>query len=112
MITAREVLKIQKEFKENDERLPILFDVLGDSRRFPMFKLLMTHHGLCVTEIAKVFNISTPAASQHLRVLEMAGLIEKERMGQMTCYKIRKRNPLTRRITKIFGLKGRAKLRS
>ena len=35
-----------------------------------------------VTELAKPFDVSMPAVSKHLKVLERAGLIERERSAQ------------------------------
>jgi DNA-binding transcriptional ArsR family regulator len=36
-----------------------------------------------VTELAKSFSVSLPAISKHLRVLEKAGLIRRERDGRV-----------------------------
>jgi DNA-binding transcriptional ArsR family regulator len=36
-----------------------------------------------VTELAKPFNVSLPAISKHLRVLEKAGLLSRERDGRI-----------------------------
>jgi DNA-binding transcriptional ArsR family regulator len=36
-----------------------------------------------VTELAEPFNISLPAVSKHLRVLEKAGLLAREREGRV-----------------------------
>jgi DNA-binding transcriptional ArsR family regulator len=38
---------------------------------------------LCVTELAKPYRMSLPAVSKHLRVLEGAGLIRRERCGRV-----------------------------
>lgn len=39
-------------------------------------------------EIAERFEISKPAVSQHLSVLENAGLVEREKRGQFVHYRI------------------------
>jgi DNA-binding transcriptional ArsR family regulator len=36
-----------------------------------------------VTELARPFSISLPAISKHLRVLEEAGLLEREKQGRV-----------------------------
>ena len=35
-----------------------------------------------MTELAEPFSLSMPAISRHLKVLESAGLIERDRVGQ------------------------------
>src|SRR5215469_12694980 len=37
----------------------------------------------CVTDIARPYRMSLPAVSKHLRVLENAGLIRRERCGRV-----------------------------
>lgn len=37
----------------------------------------------CVTDLAKPYRMSLPAVSKHLRVLERAGLIRRQRRGRM-----------------------------
>ncbi|MCH8748150.1 winged helix-turn-helix transcriptional regulator [Patescibacteria group bacterium] len=36
-----------------------------------------------------VFNMSASAASQQLKLLELSGLVSRERHGQMTCYQVK-----------------------
>jgi ArsR family transcriptional regulator len=85
------------------DRLAFVFEALGDPTRLNIFKLLSKEKkDLCVTDIANVFKISVPAASYQLKILEMVGLIERERMGQMTCYTLREKDPLVRNVLKII----------
>src|ERR1700737_2127358 len=44
---------------------------------------LLARGELCVTDLAKPFSVSLPAISKHLRVLEKAGLIRRERDGRV-----------------------------
>jgi DNA-binding transcriptional ArsR family regulator len=37
----------------------------------------------CVTDLAKPYNMSLPAVSKHLRILESAGLIRRRRCGRV-----------------------------
>lgn len=69
-----------------DKRMILALQLLGDSTRFKMFKLLLADHNLCVSEIADKLNISPSAVSQHFRSFEMLGLVSKERSGQKICY--------------------------
>jgi DNA-binding transcriptional ArsR family regulator len=37
----------------------------------------------CVTDLARTYRMSLPAVSKHLRVLERAGLVRRQRDGRM-----------------------------
>ncbi len=63
-----------------------LFRVLGDPTRLKIMQLLLKEKGVCVGEIAEKLNVSTPAASQHLKLLELHGLLQPVRTGQRICY--------------------------
>lgn len=103
MLEAKELQKVQKSFSEIKDRLAFVFEALGDPTRLNIFRLLSKEKkDLCVTDIANVFKISVPAASYQLKILEMVGLIERERMGQMTCYTLREKDPLVRNVLKII----------
>lgn len=62
--------------------LDTIFAALSDPTRRRILDLL-TRAELCVTDLAKPFSISLPAISKHLRVLEKAGLIKRERDGRV-----------------------------
>jgi DNA-binding transcriptional ArsR family regulator len=59
-----------------------IFSALSDPTRRHIIDLLARAE-LCVTDLAKPFSISLPAVSKHLRVLEKAGLIKRERDGRI-----------------------------
>lgn len=103
MLEAKELQKVQKSFSDMKDRLAFVFEALGDPTRLNIFRLLSKEKkDLCVTDVANVFKISVPAASYQLKILEMVGLIERERMGQMTCYTLRDKDPLVRNVLKII----------
>ncbi|MCH7604708.1 winged helix-turn-helix transcriptional regulator [Patescibacteria group bacterium] len=102
MLTGKEVQKIQKSIKREKERLPFVFDALADPTRLKIFRLFITHKDLCVTDLSKVCKISVPAVSYQLKIMEIVGLIEKERMGKMICYKLRKEDSLVKKIISIL----------
>jgi DNA-binding transcriptional ArsR family regulator len=62
--------------------LDSIFSALADPTRRDMLELLARAE-CCVTELAKPFSISLPAISKHLRVLEKAGLVKRERDGRV-----------------------------
>jgi DNA-binding transcriptional ArsR family regulator len=58
------------------------FAALGDPTRMAILARLADQGDLTVQEIAEPFAMSLPAVSQHLKVLERAGLIARGRDGQ------------------------------
>jgi DNA-binding transcriptional ArsR family regulator len=58
------------------------FAALSDPTRLAILSRLATQGDLTVQEIAAPFAMSLPAVSQHLKVLERAGLIARGRDGQ------------------------------
>ncbi len=65
------------------------FAALGDATRLAILSRLADHGELTVLEIAQPFDMSLPAVSQHLKVLEQAGLILRRRDGQRRPCRIR-----------------------
>ncbi len=59
---------------------------LGDVSRLRIFWLLC-HAEECVTNIAELVGMSSPAVSHHLRLLKAAGLIESNRVGKEMFYR-------------------------
>jgi DNA-binding transcriptional ArsR family regulator len=63
------------------DRLSATFSALADpTRRAILARLALGETG--VTELAKPFDMSLPAISKHLKVLERAGLIARSREAQ------------------------------
>jgi len=58
------------------------FAALGDPTRLAILSRLAAEGDMTVQEIASPFSMSLPAISQHLKVLERAGLIIRGRDGQ------------------------------
>ncbi len=65
----------------NSENLDLIFGALSDTTRRGMLAQLSTGEAN-VSTLAKPYNISQPAISKHLRVLQKAGLIEKIKRGR------------------------------
>lgn len=105
MLTKDQINTIKKEVSEENDRMPVVLGVLGDPGRFRIFKILMEHHDICVTDVASILEITVSAASQQLRVLERIGLVRKERMGQMICYEVRDDDPIVKSLCKLFSCK-------
>lgn len=64
-----------------------IFEALASTQRRKMLAYL-AHAELSAGEIASRFEISKPAVSQHLAVLENAGLVVSEKRGQFVFYRL------------------------
>lgn len=64
-----------------NNKLNTIFSSLADPTRRDILQRLLTGK-LSVNELAKDYDMSLPAVSKHLRVLEAANLIKKERRGR------------------------------
>jgi DNA-binding transcriptional ArsR family regulator len=67
------------------ERLAETFRVLSDPTRVRILYLL-SRTELCVHDLAQLLDISQPAASHHLRILRMQGLVRTRRAGKSIYY--------------------------
>ena len=64
------------------DRLSLTFGALADPTRRAILARL-ARGGASVTEIAEPFDMSLPAVSKHLKVLERAGLVTRGREAQL-----------------------------
>lgn len=64
-----------------------IFEALGSAPRRKILAYL-SEAELNASEIAARFSMSKPAVSQHLSILENAGLIASERRGQFVFYRL------------------------
>ena len=74
-----------------------VFEALSSTVRRKILAYL-AHAELTAGEISGRFNISKPAVSQHLSVLEAAGLVASEKRGQFVFYSLQ-RESLTNTLT-------------
>lgn len=58
---------------------------LSDPNRVKIIKMLQ-HKMMCVCEMQELLQVSQPAVSKHLKLLEEAGLVNSERDGQWVNY--------------------------
>jgi DNA-binding transcriptional ArsR family regulator len=68
------------EMEQTDQLSATFFALADPTRRAILARL--AHGEASVTELAAPFDMSQPAISKHLRVLERAGLIEQGRQAQ------------------------------
>lgn len=68
--------------KGSNDTLNTVFSALADPTRRKILEALSDGHA-SVTELAEPHRMSLPAISKHLRILEDAGLIVRERNGRV-----------------------------
>jgi len=68
-------------------QLDRVFDALASRPRREILAYLSAQE-LTTTDLAQRFNMSAPAISRHLTVLENAGLVEADRRAQFVFYKL------------------------
>jgi DNA-binding transcriptional ArsR family regulator len=69
--------------KHLSPRLDAVFNALADPTRRGILAHLARSGEVSVTELSEPHPISAPAISKHLRVLEKAGLITREKQGRV-----------------------------
>jgi DNA-binding transcriptional ArsR family regulator len=79
MIRQRIVNRMAKQ----PERITAVFFALADPTRRRILERLSKHGKTRVTTLASPFRMSLPSVSKHLRVLERARLISRERYGRL-----------------------------
>lgn len=67
--------------KDSTDNLSLTFGALADPTRRAILAMLAKGEKT-VTQLAEPFSLSQPAISKHLKVLEIAGLIERGRQAQ------------------------------
>ena len=102
MLTSLQIKKLQGNAHRDKPHFVAIFRALGDQTRFRMLVLLHQQKELCVTDFAKILKISLPAASHQLKILENAGLVVGERMGQTMCYEIKNNSSFIRILTQLI----------
>lgn len=101
MLSEQEIVKIKKILNGEEDRLSAAFNALGDPKRCRIFRLFLKREELCVSDVAKIMNISLPSASQHLKILEINGLILKEKKGREKYYFLNNKDLIIKAIIKV-----------
>lgn len=69
--------------------LPDIFAALSDPTRFAIVEKLLNEGEMPVGDLAEPFDMTPPAVSRHLKVLEGAGLIERRTVKQWRYCRLR-----------------------
>jgi ArsR family transcriptional regulator len=75
---------------DDAERLAAGFKVLADPARLRLLSLIASAENgeLCTCDAVAPLGLTQPTVSHHLKVLYDAGLVEREKRGQWTYYRV------------------------
>lgn len=102
MLSAKELQKNRKILSKIDKSMTATFKVLSDVNRYRIFRILVEQPKLSVGNIALILGISLPLASQHIKILVNANLLQKERDGKKVFPKLERDNPFVKTIVKTI----------
>lgn len=77
-----------RRLPEGWEKFSRFFAALGDATRQQILLVFEPNEEICVNEIARLFKLSRPAISHHLKVLREAGLLACEKRGKEVYYRV------------------------
>jgi DNA-binding transcriptional ArsR family regulator len=77
-----------KSLPEGWDRFSRFFFALGERTRQQILLVFDTGEEICVSDIARLFHLSRPAISHHLKVLREAGLLLSEKRGKEVYYRV------------------------
>jgi DNA-binding transcriptional ArsR family regulator len=100
MLKPNEIQKLRSLLAREDDRLPIIFAALGDPRRCKIFRSFLKRDRLCVSDISRTLGISMSLASQHLKVLEITRLVDREREGRAVYFTLNTGDEFVRALIK------------
>ncbi|NLP05999.1 winged helix-turn-helix transcriptional regulator [Candidatus Fermentibacteria bacterium] len=77
-----------KPVRDDEKDVLRVLQALGSESRLRIVRLLAGGGSLCVGALAGRLEVTQSAASQHLRILEEAGLVRSERRGMKIHYSL------------------------
>ncbi|MBX3281437.1 MAG: winged helix-turn-helix transcriptional regulator [Acidobacteria bacterium] len=102
MLTPKEHKKLESFIKGIDvRRMAAAFDALGEPNRCLIFRALLKHDNVIVSQIAAAVGISESLASQHLKVLLNADLVRRVKDGKKVYYTINSTDPLVNALKNV-----------
>lgn len=95
MLSPREHKKLEQYVQGIDvSHMAETFDALGEPNRCLIFRALLNHSPINVGQIASAVDISESLASQHLKVLLSAKLVERTKNGKHVYYAANEKDAL------------------
>ena len=86
---------------DTQRKLVRAFSALGDLTRFKIVRRLVDGDDVCVSELASELGVSPSAISQHLRLLELTGLVQPQRMGHKMCYQLKAEDMVVKEVIRF-----------
>lgn len=102
MLTPKEAEKVKKLLERNED-MTLVFSALSDPTRCSIFRALLARKNLCVSDAVNILGISMSSASQHLKNLEMSGLVTRTRDGREICFSPSTQNSIVKAIEKVLA---------
>lgn len=105
-ITSSDLMPALKAIA-NPLRMTILIWLKNPRDNFPMDRIIANpeEYGICVTQIQTKTGLAQPTVSNHMSVLERAGLVTSTRIRQWTHYRRNEAN-IARLITELNNTLG------
>lgn len=101
MLSPSEHQKLQQYIGGIDvTHIASTFDALSEPNRCLIFRALLKQHPINVGQIATAVGISDSLASQHLKVLLKAGLIQRHKDGKNVYYSVNSHDVLVGALKK------------
>ena len=79
-------------------------EVLSSKGRIVILKTLAEMEELNISAIARVANLNHSTATQHLKFLTKAGLVQEKRFGRIKIFRYRTENTKARSLKKLFEI--------
>ncbi len=102
MLSKKEIQKNRQIFSETDKSITEAFKILSDLNRYRIFRVLSQQPKISISSIARILKISLPLASQHIKILTNAKLLQKERSGKKVYPKLEYGNPFVQAVVKTI----------
>jgi ArsR family transcriptional regulator, arsenate/arsenite/antimonite-responsive transcriptional repressor len=96
------IKNLSTKLTKREERIIRTMQAISDKTSFKIFKILRSGREMCVGEIAETLGVSSSAVSQHFKIFELVGLVNKKRYGQKVCYLLKTEDDLVQELTELF----------
>lgn len=101
MLSPKEHQNLERYIQGIDvSRMATAFDALGEPKRCLIFRALLKENNVTVGQLASAVGISESLASQHLKILLQADLVERQKRGKNVYYVINSNDALVRALKK------------
>jgi DNA-binding transcriptional ArsR family regulator len=78
-------------------------DVISSRLRMKILRILFNVGELNVSEIARRLRINYVSASQHLKVLEDEGILQRKTFGRIRLYRVNEQSLKTKALQNLFA---------